>query len=891
MANIRPDSSGRDLFQVQTIGSNRVVNCISIRLPDDLPEVAVNTTIYAYDVVINDGYSSINRRLPFVAGQSGADIEIIARRIKCNPVTRARLKAKDVVIDAGGNAGNDAPQFPKAPSTDSLFGANGTDGDPGSPGGNAGNIVVMAEQVLGRIYLFAGGGDGGGGQPGGAGYPGEAGAYTYNAFMAARYDVTWWPLHMPHNNLPYDLEKLPGATGGDGTAGGNAGTGGMGGNGGNAGHVSVQLINRSGADIGVFEDGGTGGTTGRNGSPGWGGGGGRGGLHRGKDGPNGNPGRSQPATGQDGQSYSKFTIKTITYEDFLFSSSISQLSMLVHWAELLYQSDDYAKATDALNWLELITRHVNDSNYASSLVSSIELVKSMRGRAIALLSQLKVGTDYYGLPRNYVSLTPLITLKSYTNDMLNYTKNMNEIYNIYLTQQSEQENAIRQAVDHSKAVVDSYQVQISEINSKITYSNQIIETLTSELQLQKEVLIAAEESFKNAIASQASCDFLDVVSFVATVLTAGQAAYTAIAGIVTSAGDFIAPGLTMGRVITDVKSVDTNLQNLKKAYNDIKDDVSKSPDSKKLLIDEDHFDQLVDQFADLQAAQDYKQEMHKYVDLAKARNQRILEYSSFLGQVQDLSSKIDYVASQAQMNLALLAEKGDPTLPEHVAFLGHLLFQSKKMTIDALHDEYRAFEYWSMSFGDFPLVGDQESVELGYTQQTIEAEITQALNNLSTAKAGFHTAQPIVIERKNYKASWDRFANDPKSDFVVTFKIQPSDIPGYNTKTTVNTISIEIPGIVTANGGCFVRIQHDGISTFFLSRDTLEKVSFLHPWISIVIGPGSNPGPNILNGEYSEVSPFAIWTLKLSREDNLGLDMSRVDRILIDFSGHFTPMF
>lgn len=269
--------------------------------------------------------------------------------------------------DTSGQDGQDGVDGEKA--MDGLkgsSGAHGSDGTNATNGVSANDILIMAAELKGDIYLLARGGAGGRGGNGGDGGRGGAGLSGQDARVLYNFKgIDGLPIDTllgigTSIGVPYVGQVLAilslfngltigdGFDGFDGGAGGDAGHGGNGGNGGDGGNINVVIAKRDpSAKLYVNTQGGRAGVGGRSGVPGAGGQGGLGGQAGdiwGRDGNPGNPG----ATGAKGVSGTSGTSGRSGKISWIETPDQKWFQCYLSYRQIIDTSGDYSFAKEVL---------------------------------------------------------------------------------------------------------------------------------------------------------------------------------------------------------------------------------------------------------------------------------------------------------------------------------------------------------------------------------------------------------------------------------------------------------------------------------------------------------------------------------------------------------------
>lgn len=835
-------------------------------------------------------------------------------------------------IDVSGKSGEGYdPSDTTPPMRDGInISDNGTNGRKGAEGNPGGEIKVIAGMIGGNITFYANGGAGAPGERGGNGAQGPGGGFGRDGK-----DVTG---------------AWAGGQGGQGGRGGNGGAGGVGGNGGAAGMISVKYrIRRDKAtSIKFAAFGGKGGPGGKHGSAGPGGPGGPGGFNffkcrevgrdnpvtkcesdgtRASSGPQGPWGSSvsggNASNGSDGKSNQE-QIKNADWSSnnklWGQTASISQILILLHYIEIRYLNEKYQDVGLLLSWLESVTEDNPGSQTAkineigspspTTIVPTKAEWGSIRKRVQVLRAQLRAGLDFYGMPRNYV---PSVSLESYQETIRELTKiarNIETSYKNYFSDKQSAEQrvaALRTAVDNCRLQLQLLGSEGNKIASKIDEEYSQITALTDRLEMRKQALMAAGQELENEIkARTGGCNLGDALTFAASLYATYQTGFVGIQNVYQAVNKFSNSEFAVTNAIQTIKTVGSNLDEIKNAYNGLKDKLSNLRSNEaKIAISLENYEKVLAPFKDLGAAKKYEQQVSLFLDVAQTRNQKIMDYSSLLIQKEKVAAQLKQLQEEMARQQSLLAQKAiNPSLVECVTFMDKLLTEAKANLIYFLYQEHRAYEYWGLTTEPFN-VWDQDITGL-------EAKHGQIVG-LQMQKAEARNRAPqqlitqVVLKSDDYPEIFDELRQTGKMIFTL-----PESHEAFNrgwSSVTIREAMVEVAGVKTSDNILSVKLTHAGKSRFV---DTQRRIiDFTHHprstniTYNLLDGKACAAGGNIFIGYpctplsnnlgagpgngYAYLSPFATWNLEIPDSVNKGLDRNGITEIKLLLTGQFLP--
>lgn len=571
------------------------------------------------------------------------------------------------------------------------------------------------------------------------------------------------------------------------------------------------------------------------------------------------------------------------------------LTRAIHDAELLMVNGRADMAYQDLNWLHFViasTRERYPSGFADAL----------QAKVLALTQLVAHGLDVFGRNFNYVPLTSFDELAVLARDQLTYLKNVEERHarlEDAAASQADRINALREAGDQLTAFLSDKGAEVAAKSARAGELQDEVRTLFFELEAVHRQLMAAESSFKKAVAERNNCaSFGNVLKFaalVATVVatagaaaTAAAAAATALEGLRTMESA-AAANMTWKAVKTDLNTISTHVKpagktaaefadsfgKAQKAYKDLFPDrepmpdvLDQSEDAVRLVAAKEDFDKAIKPYLGMSAARRYQAIMHKYIALAETRNNKILEHDRTVVEIVQINARTVIERQTVARLAATTAANFDTRLTENLAFLETSLATLKWGAIRHLVSMEKSLEYMVGT----PGASQYSDVSVG----TLSATATQLLQRFGQVLEGFgQEAQfgrhfSVRLSDILSRGEIDRFARgDP-----VAFALNEIDDQLFANFYAVQTARI---GLVGADGKPIpgemsVTFEHCGRSVV-RQRDRSSRV-FAHVPVtaSYVQGLFNNVSargdllspPNNGHARYVGVSPYGPWRMRLN---------------------------
>lgn len=914
-SQIRPD------FQLHDFDDRRVIHCVRCELSQaSVPYDPANTAapsekdlwVYGDTVILTSDL--INR---------GRDIRIWARQLEV---------PKPVLLDVSGTPGRRfEPGTP--PPVQGEQGAAGRSGGAGGDGTAAGDVILMVHELVGALRTRAMGGDGGRGQDGGRGGRGTKGGTGRAASCNSR----------DCGRCTCCSSKIyTGDQGGQGGRGGPGGTGGRGGLGGPGGrfdlYISGELVPAdrekcnagmpSASTVTYCVRGGSQGPAGGAGSGGDGGPGGDGGGNRqwggGRFGMTGNccrgdkcrevsgfgprgPGGAHGAGGQQGQAGSPGATGAIlrrhpaALSQFAAAGSPHQWRMTLEAAELDYLHGRFAAAVDKLRWLgDLLSaaEPFTDVHWVRArpqLVDRAEMT-AFRTRVEALQIQLASGLDFYGKPSHAVPLLSIGKLEETVGSLLSIADIVQREWERYWQQNASREQRLA-ALDATRSEAENLMQRIdAELRSAATQQQEAetnVATLAEVLDRQQDLLVRQYDSFLTAVRVR-----LEYERDAAVLRTFGS-----VLGLSLQAGNqfrlirehgkhFDSSKTRMDRFaygISVLNGTVTGVRDLKRGYEQIRDtlDSAASPDAAKLVLDQQHLDEMIETFISWapDAGEQLRPVVQQYFALVDQRNRAVLDLDALYQRSLDLEAERQTKQQELQRIAALRTGEHDPQLPEYVGFMANTYSDLREKLLRYLHQENRAFEYWTLTERSFDLTGTALG-QLAGAHATLIDEVRREMERIGRASE-LHW-RPLVVRREDYPLAFELF----EQTGVLTVSL-PIGAPRFDhlVQTTIDRVRIRVPGASTDSGFLGLRLSHAGAVS--VRGEGGREFAFVHAPIlnkayEVDLETGDVQIEPVLGGgrDFIGVSPFTTWRLDFNVGTNQGLDRGSIEQVTFEFWGH-----
>lgn len=616
---------------------------------------------------------------------------------------------------------------------------------------------------------------------------------------------------------------------------------------------------------------------------------------------------TSPFARPDGSYDYAAAVAIATHAEVMEASSLVQLQMLLHDAEQKYLTGQHAEARARLIWLVDVNEPKGppggphdprrDSGASGRVTDGSEAIYQ---RAMALLNQLDVGADYFGLSPDHVPLVSLAHYESVIDELLDDVADVEKAAEQYWANAQHvdvQLRAVHDAVQTTQSARASFERLTDQLAADIgTATKRIAELLTTQENLRVQ-LDGAADDFKRAVERKVAeerggCDFLTLVSTLTTVATVASSVWTAGAGIVTAVGTLGAKAKDdmerLRRVVKVVQTVGAKVSDIAAGYRKLEATFAGPPalDTAKLLVVKEDFEETIKPYLDLPETRAYRGLVRNYLDVVQARNQALLDRETLYGRLMATEADLAAQAAELAHLRDQLAATADPSLAECAGFMRRAADALKFRLLTALYFEHKAFEYWALRREPFDAT-DRSVAHLRAVHARLKTDVLRTRERRNRPPQRFHSTPPIELLGPAQEAALAALRTTGR----MVFEIPRQDRSFRRlAEATVDRATITIDGARSRDTTLTVLLTHNGHAQFTTTSGA--AIGFSHTprltFAQLDVVDGKHRGEADLGGAddaYAYLSPFAQWTLELSREDNDELDLSTLRSIQLVFHG------
>jgi len=583
-------------------------------------------------------------------------------------------------------------------------------------------------------------------------------------------------------------------------------------------------------------------------------------------------------------------------------------------AELDFLNSDYTDTNALLTWLCGVTP---SSSAAAPSDNPTEWVQ-LNARAQTLLSFLQAGLDYYGQPRDHAPLTSLGYYQSQSTTLLVIADAINQAYIKYQSDASQQQDAVAQlqaTVSQVSNHIGALQQDLTAAQAEQTSTQNAAATLFQAMQAQLSVVNAAQTAVQVALANIAppNCTFTEVLTCMTTLLFLSADAYTAMTGIGDVLEGLSTESTSAGDIMKLIEPVgDYSIPNLQTQWGNISQYLTPStPDYAKIIGQSTDWQSTLTTFdTNIQSlitanpsvsseATNFQTQVHTYVDIIQAHNQKIFDYTALVLKANHLQALINHKQTEYNRVSNAAADAVNPTTVEFLTFMQGAYQDVMGQLARYVFNENAAFNYWSLQTNPLT-IADQSVGELATSFGTIMQSVGNLLDTTDTPRQPFNGIT-FTFDAGDYPAQFQSFqqgvanGSDVSHSLTISIPVNSPSFAGWY-QIIAQSFTISVTGATTTSGDLDVDLKHSG-RALFLDK-TGATVEFSHePTVQDYkynIAGGTSVGGGALGGDANNlniigVSPCTTWTVEVVASNNPGLVMSNVSQVAITFSGLYFP--
>lgn len=512
-----------------------------------------------------------------------------------------------------------------------------------------------------------------------------------------------------------------------------------------------------------------------------------------------------------------------------------------------------------------------------------------------------MGLDVFGHAPNFVSPLSYQYLKKATEDRFKIATDLESAHNTYLDKLSKLQDASAELQTAISLVARTRNQLTQDRGQYASVANQAqddIQTMSITLSTLTAKLQEADYEFQDRVSSLGGCSLGQMIEFVVGVIAICYGVYVGVTAVADSmnkvnsapAGSGIITSLKIIGETFDKSKVSEQYQKMQAGFKEVEDALKNN--TTKIVVSMESFETQLEPYLNMPEAVRYRDLMRQIVDLAKARNDRMLSYTEALLKSTEAQAQSDALEMESDRISRVLAQTNNPALADCVTYLTGYLISTKRGLLELLDLQRRALMYISL----LPITPSYQWTIVSTLKDT-QALLDQKMVDAAAARGREEQtySADFSLTRAANTAFFDLLQKNGDAAFSIPLDDQEFN-RGGTSFVTVFEVNFDAPGIASKTGNFTCRLTQQGNSTFRDADGNLMNFSHAkRPTILSFSKSGTDWKPtfdiaNNLGGsesEYLYLSPFAGWTLRVTGND--GVDWSKVHAIKLSFRAKTIP--
>lgn len=596
----------------------------------------------------------------------------------------------------------------------------------------------------------------------------------------------------------------------------------------------------------------------------------------------------------------------------------TQLRMTMHACDASFLNEEPDQLIGRLMWCSEISgeRITKPGLPAIELGGALPPVVSpgsaewtgLHSRAAISLRRLSLGLDYFGRSPGYVTLLSDSFLEVQLKDRLAYADSIEQSFDRFVQAERTNEQLradVLGAMSSKGSVLNTFVIEQKSIETEAPILAAMVASLNGNLEEYRLRILAADSAFKAAVAKRNdTCSFVDLINFAVNVYLVANGAWTAASGLFATFQAAQALNwkdkLDLKGIVTNLKSVNSTFKSqgvkesiaqMQTAYAEIKDQLHS--DNTKIAVSLENFEKVLDDYAGMPEAENYRQVMRQLSALAQQKNTTLLQYSALVIRAKQIELEKSATQSEVERLTSELAVTDNPMQQQFVMFMADSLARAKQLIIETLDLRRRSISYVAM-----------EMYKLRYQDETIAALKVAAIemsNRVQTAlqrRNGANQKRAVAVQfsKKGDPIAFQRLAKSR----VTSFNISP-EYDGFRDLRMAGIIatgvSVELEGakFISGTKELLLRITHEGRAVFldpagspivFQHRPRSASLSYTRTttsWVATTQLEGNLRS----DADNMPLSLCGGWSLEVLNTS--GVDLSGLLSITMKFACEFVP--
>lgn len=322
-----------------------------------------------------------------------------------------------------------------------------------------------------------------------------------------------------------------------------------------------------------------------------------------------------------------------------------------------------------------------------------------------------------------------------------------------------------------------------------------------------------------------------------------------------------------------------------------------------LLMTEQEFDEqlkpVIDKVKD--EGGKFKAAFVDYRKAVKVVQEKVLLYKSLFAKHGALTNEIAITGAKVENIKHAIAIKADPTTGSIKNTLLEMCNSIKIDLIDYLYQQHLALGYMFLDDTKFTFTTDQNIAFLSAGHAKLSKRYLEHLKS----QHGFPQDKTIAITltRDSHPFVFEELSRNKQAMLSISLNKEIKGKIGKAFQFVLHKMQIEMYDVYTSNNMVQIGIEHSGLSLFIDSAGKEHNychdamIGYFHYTYEItekegyVISERKKEGGNFKDKKHLLLSPFSTWRISLPSgdNDNEGLDLTNLKRIVVTFFGSSTP--
>ncbi|MBX3327243.1 MAG: hypothetical protein U0223_08350 [Nitrospira sp.] len=404
-----------------------------------------------------------------------------------------------------------------------------------------------------------------------------------------------------------------------------------------------------------------------------------------------------------------------------------------------------------------------------SAESDMLVREGIQTTVLGLTQRLGAEQDYFGHTMNFVPLGSPDLYITPLKDALGQLERRETVYHAY-----------SRALQDAKAIQEQRTAAITQAGAQIkaledsqpTLRSTLIDYIKTKIPAEDAKVASAQAALRPSLQKLQqwvkTCfgltpeDFIDCVFNLAFIGSpfqegrsgkrelAGHGAFTAFTTLTSQSAKLITKAMdtlpndegqpvNRKRLLRKVDSFSNKLTTLSEAYRTIKDARHPNdpeqiqlddPDAYRLVVAQQEFDELLDQFSTKPEVEAATKAMHAYVDAVQRRNVVLEEYNTLAQEYVRVAGELSTTKGQIGAIEQLMTAQAVPDLPNETAFVTALYNRTRERCLAQFYLASRAYRFWSLT----PETALYETLKLGKPNEMNHAVLSGATEHLLTSR-------------------------------------------------------------------------------------------------------------------------------------------------------------